>query len=59
MNHYFYETQAKEKLHQLRDEGLRSQAFSRSGLRSSARQSLPRFAAATAILLALVLIWAR
>jgi hypothetical protein len=31
MNHFFYESSSKEKLRDLREEGMRSQAFYRSG----------------------------
>lgn len=31
MNHFFYESQGKEKIKQLREEGIRSQAHHRSG----------------------------
>lgn len=31
MNHFFYESQGREKVRNLRQEGIRSQAFHRSG----------------------------
>ena len=31
MNHFFYESRGKEKVRNLREEGMRSQAFHRSG----------------------------
>jgi hypothetical protein len=31
MNHFFYETRSKEKVKQILDEGMRSQAYYRSG----------------------------
>ena len=43
MNHFFYESSGKEKVRNLRKEGMQSQAFQRSGAPiSGVRQSLPK-----------------
>ncbi|HSR34221.1 MAG TPA: hypothetical protein VLY63_26950 [Anaerolineae bacterium] len=60
MNQYFFEFEAKQKLRNLRDEGQRSQAVHRSGIRSdSARQILPRMAVVIGTLAGLILLLVR
>jgi hypothetical protein len=53
MNHFFYESRGKEKIQDLMEEGMRSQAFHRSGTSSRFAFSLSKLAM---ILLGIVVI---
>ena len=55
MNHFFYESSGKEKVMGLREEGMRSQAFHRSGAPTlGVLRGLPKLALVLLGLLGLV-----
>jgi len=60
MNHFFYGFEAREKLRDLRNEGMRGQAFARSDVqRKRVVGFLRRLAVIATALLALILIAGR
>ena len=60
MNYFYNEFQAKEKLRGLREEGIRSQAFSREGTPGRAAGRMrARIAVVVTAVLGLILIWVR
>jgi hypothetical protein len=60
MNHFFYESSAKQKVKDLLDEGQRSQAFHRSGAhKSGLMNGLPKLGMALLGILGLLSLFLR